>query len=506
MKQSSSLNTGIVMATRWNVGDYIKGRWEVIDSFKGGMGLIYIVYDHNPEFNEIFAVKTFNREKLKDKSGIDKRFFEEMQAWVSLDVHENIVSARTVEEIEGQFYLFLEYIDGPNLESYIGMPRLSDLSLVARFSLNVCDGMNHALSKGIKAHRDIKPSNCLIDQFETLKLTDFGLAKVDKDPEVLRAKKLNPRKYTGFTTQTGERWGTVPYMPPEQFDDFSSVDLRGDIYSFGVMLFQMLTGELPFDASSDQEFEQLHKNAPIPQLTDKHIVFNKVVETCLAKNPDHRCQDFEILRRELAEIYTKLTGQEAPIPAQGPELDLRQLVNKGASFFTLKIYDEALRYTDRAIRLKPDLQKAHCNKGAILDSMGRTDEAMESLNKALILNPRDDKSWINKAIALRKIGKQKEAFNSFRTARSLRKDISDYWYYEGLMFREMGLYSDAIPIFRRCVSLNSLDKDAWALLGVCYRWIGNDAKADECYLRADQLLGGNSHLSRILKLRKELLD
>jgi serine/threonine protein kinase len=493
------------MSKRWSKGDFIKRRWEVKDIYEGGMGIIYIVQDHDPEFDEIFAVKTFHPEKLKEKKDLVARFFEEAKAWISLDVHDNIVTARLVEEIDGNPCLFLEYIDGPNLESYIGMSQLADLSSVARFSINICDGMLHALSKGIKAHRDIKPSNCLIDEFGTLKVTDFGLAKVIGARERQYSQNPLPRTYVGFTTRPDQR-GTIHYMPPEQFDDFSRGDVRGDVYSFGIMLYQMLTAELPFEGQSDKEFEQLHKNAPVPQLTDKHVIFADVVNTCLAKNPDDRYQDFQALRDDLAGIYRQLTEQEAPVPARGPELDFRQVVNKGASFFALKVYDEALKYTNNALEIRPNSSRAYCNRGAILDAMGRLDEAMDSLRRALIHDSKDDKSWINRALILRKRGRQEEALRSFQTARSLRKDKSDYWYYEGLMLNEMGSYSDAIYRFRNCVRLNSNDADAWALLGGCYRAVGNDTKADECYRTADQLLGGNTHLSRILELRKKFFE
>lgn len=221
------------MATRWQIGDKIENRWEIYKILKGGMGIIYVVYDH--EFGEAFAAKTFQEEVFARHPIIAERFTQEALTWVNLDVHQNVTEARFVQTIAGKPLLFLEYVSGGDLGGWIGTPRLTrDLPQVLRFALHFCDGMIHALSKGIKAHRDIKPQNCLITEDHTLKVTDFGLAKVFDDANRGLEDALAPNVH-GLSlglSRTGTAAGTCTHMAPEQFDDAKHVDVRADIYAF----------------------------------------------------------------------------------------------------------------------------------------------------------------------------------------------------------------------------------------------------------------------------------
>src|SRR6266581_580367 len=165
------------MAAAWQIGYKIKNRWEINKILRGGMGIVYIVQDH--ELGQTMAAKTFQKEVFARNPQIAHRFEQEARAWINLDLHQNVTCALFAEIIEGQPFLFLEYVSGGDMSSWIGTPRLTeDLPQVLRFAIQFCDGMNHVLSKGIKAHRDIKPQNCLITEDRTLKVTDFGLAKV----------------------------------------------------------------------------------------------------------------------------------------------------------------------------------------------------------------------------------------------------------------------------------------------------------------------------------------
>ena len=260
------------------------------------MGIVYIVYDH--EHHDAYAAKTFQDEAFTRNPATADRFTQEALAWINLDVHQNVTQACFVKNIERKPFLFLEYVSGGNLSRWIGTPRLSeDLPQVIRFAIQICDGMTHALSKGIKAHRDIKPQNCLITEDGTLKVTDFGLAKVFDDASVadlgsgetvgeektpgglsgsLSGRQLGSEASAQLTpnvpglsiglSRSGAAAGTCTHMAPEQFDDAKHVDVRADIYSFGVMLFQMVTGRLPFVGRTWQDFERLHKTQPPPKL------------------------------------------------------------------------------------------------------------------------------------------------------------------------------------------------------------------------------------------------
>ena len=243
------------MTRNWKIGDVIKKRWEIHRILCGGMGSVFIVYDR--EWSEPFAVKTFHDALLASNPRVAERFAEEAHTWINLDVHENIAQAKFVQQIEGKPYLFLEYVSGGDLLAWMIKNRLrNDVPLIARFAIHFCDGMVHAISKGIHVHRDIKPQNCLITEDKVLKITDFGLAKAFDNIPVERSK-ISPESIAIGVTQTGTAAGTCTHMAPEQFDDSKRVDTRADIYSFGITLFQMVTGVLPFNGKTWKEFDHL---------------------------------------------------------------------------------------------------------------------------------------------------------------------------------------------------------------------------------------------------------
>jgi serine/threonine protein kinase len=120
------------------------------------MGEVLIVFDHT--LKEPLAAKTFLGDAFECNSTAQERFRQEALIWIELDQHENVAQARFVETIEGRPFIFLEYVSGGDLAGWIGLPRLTqNLPLVLDLTLQLCDGMQHALLKGIKAHRDLKP-------------------------------------------------------------------------------------------------------------------------------------------------------------------------------------------------------------------------------------------------------------------------------------------------------------------------------------------------------------
>ena len=214
------------------------------------MGSVYIVFDH--EWRKKLAAKTFQHEVLGDDPSIKQRFRGEALTWIGLDPHPNIVTALFVKNIGSMPFIFLEYEAGGDLSSWIKSSKTSrSLPWALQLAVGFCDGINYAYSKGIKAHRDIKPGNCLISETGELKVTDFGIASLlmpdDSASSGHRQRPASPgHPRAGRLTQVGSLLGTAPYMAPEQFFDASLVDARADIYSFGIMLFEMLTGRLPF--------------------------------------------------------------------------------------------------------------------------------------------------------------------------------------------------------------------------------------------------------------------
>jgi serine/threonine protein kinase len=151
--------------------------------------------------------------------------------------------------------------------------------------MQFCDGMSYVLSMGVSVHRDIKPQNCLITQENDLKVTDFGLAKVFDDTKLVEPSWQGTECLSIGLTRTGVAAGTCTHMAPEQFEDSKRVDVRADVYSFGVMLYQMATGSLPFVARTPEEYEQLHRQHSAPALVGHMSMLDAIVARCLAKDP-----------------------------------------------------------------------------------------------------------------------------------------------------------------------------------------------------------------------------
>jgi tetratricopeptide (TPR) repeat protein len=496
------------MATEWKIGDRLESRWEIHKIMRGGMGVVYVVHDH--EWNEVLAAKTFQDAVFARNPTIAPMFTREALAWVQLDAHPNIANALFVQEIEGKPVLFLEYVSGGDLSGWIGTPRLmDDLPQMLRFAVAFCDGMIHARSRGIEVHRDIKPQNCLITSDGTLKVTDFGLAKVFDDagagksgiggtakPGVFgrlfgrgpasNALEAGNPNVLAFS-RTGNAAGTCTHMPPEQFVDSKHVGVQADIYSFGVTLYQMLSGHLPFMGRSWEEFERLHRTQAAPPLDVKHPPLRGVVEKCLAKQPAARWRDFEQLREPLAAAYKQLTGSEAPRAVVGAELDAAQWLNKGVSLKALGLDDQALACYKRALEINPRDAKAWSNKGGLVRDLGRMEEALACFDQAAAIDPQADLAWYNKGSTFEILGKPQEALVCLDQALALNPLNHMAWSSKGVALDKLGRYEEAIVSFDRALQIHPRFVAALANKGNQLRNLGRLQEALACHERAIEI-------------------
>jgi serine/threonine protein kinase len=475
------------MTAPWTIGETIEGRWEVHQILKGGMGVVYIVYDR--EHRTPYAAKSFRDDKVENSDSINS-FIEEALTWVNLDVHENVARAEFVETILGRPFLFLEFISGGDLSRWIGTPRLTDdLPQVLRFAIQFCDGMIHAAAKGIEVHRDIKPRNCLITEDLTLKVTDFGLAKVFRDPKAAGPKNERPAKkqhdLAPSETCTGTGAGTCTHMAPEQFEDAKQVDARADIYSFGVLLFQMLTGKLPFDGDTYDELKQQHQTQAPPALPSSFPpLLIETVNSCLRKNPLERFRDFFGLRQQLAEIYAKVTGIQAPQPIVGAKLDAVEWSNKGASLHNLQRHTEALNCYEHALGLNPQLKEAWNNKGLVLRDLGRYAEALPCYDQALAIDQDFVLAWNNKGSTLEIVEGHAEALDCYEHALGLNPRFKEAWNNKGRVLRSLGRFSEAVACYDEALAVDSQNAEIWAHKGSSLGGSGRHAEALACYDQA----------------------
>jgi len=252
---------------------------------RGGFGIVYLVSSHKT--GSVFAMKTVRNEYLMDLQ-TEERFKKEAQIWIDLGKHPYLVQAYFVENIIGTLFIAMEYI-APNeqgLNSLEGYLRYQppDLAQSLHWAIQFCHGMEYAYSKGIKAHRDIKPANIMITPDKILKISDFGLAGVISSSKILSGIKPDTKNINAgllYQTMKGTAFGTPPYMPPEQFENAAGCDERSDIYSFGIVLYQMASGnKFPHDLNifrniSEEEMMQawyiLHIKAPVIKLNSPLI-------------------------------------------------------------------------------------------------------------------------------------------------------------------------------------------------------------------------------------------
>lgn len=230
---------------------------------QGGMGVVYKA--RQTKLDRLVALKVMRSETHRDEA-FAERFLREARALARLS-HPGIVAVHDFGEAGGVVYFLMEYVEGVNLRRLLGgraLPPDQALRLVAQ----VCEALQYAHEQGV-VHRDIKPENILIDRMGRVKLADFGLAKL-----------LGPDRIDGTLTATQQAMGSLNYVAPEQLESAARVDQRADIYSLGVVLYEMLTGQVPRG-----------KFAPPSQKTAVSARVDSIVLRALESEPERRFQN-----------------------------------------------------------------------------------------------------------------------------------------------------------------------------------------------------------------------
>lgn len=244
---------------------------------RGAMGWVWLAYDEilarHVAIKEIFLPENRNPDARIEAV---ERFKREAQAAACLS-HQNVVTILNIEEMDGIPFIIMEYLDGQNLRSMLARGPI-DLPLVQDYASQICAALHHAHSQGI-IHRDIKPDNIIILKDGRVKVTDFGLARMTTQMTM---------------TQAGMIMGTIGYMSPEQIRG-ERVDRRTDIFSVGIVIYEMLTGKNPFasDNPASTMYRIVHE-APRPiksMIKDLPDWIEGVINRAYAKQPEDRYQD-----------------------------------------------------------------------------------------------------------------------------------------------------------------------------------------------------------------------
>ncbi|MBN2408960.1 MAG: protein kinase [Candidatus Aminicenantes bacterium] len=284
------------------IGSTFAERYQIIEELgKGGMGRVYRALDK--KVDEEIAVKFIRPELAQDPQAVD-RFRTELKAARQV-IHKNVARMFDLNEEEGIPYITMEYVRGENLKSLIRKVGRLDAQQAIPIAKQVAAGLAEAHRTGV-VHRDLKPHNIMIDEEGTARITDFGLARLRKGDD-------------GTLTNPG--MGTPSYLSPEQVEG-SGTDGRSDLYSLGIVLYEMLTGRVPFEGDSPYStaMERLIKEPPDPRSANPEIpeALVQVIMKCLQKDRENRYQIAEELISDLDSLGIEFLTTRIPAPRPEP--------------------------------------------------------------------------------------------------------------------------------------------------------------------------------------------
>lgn len=455
--------------TLYKPGDKIGGRYQVYQALMGGMGEVYLCFDHLQRLP--VALKTFQNRFLVNEFA-RSRFTQEGLAWIKLEKHIHIVEAFCVEKFYGKPFIVLEMVVGPegyraDLSSWLLRGPL-DLATSLDFAIQFCIGMQHVQQKipGL-VHRDIKPQNILVTSDRVVKITDFGLVK-----SAIAEKQDRPdiaTEYTG-TMKSATKLshnsivGTPLYMPPEQWTG-NPVDIRSDIYSFGCVLYEMFSGHRPFEDNTLDGIKHLHlKNNPKPVSKYNMKIPSEVEDLlmcCLRKEQEKRPTNFTVLHDIFVNAYQSISNNSYTFRSSSIEPNCVDWINQSHSLYNLGYLEDALQVINKVISLNSSIADAWSNKGMILAALGRREEALSYFDRALKIRSDYRQALVNKSATLIKLKQPSEAIACLDFI--LKANPADSWALlnKGCALSEIGRDQEALEFMELSLAHDQWIPQAW---------------------------------------------
>ncbi len=417
---------------------------------EGGMGLVLHVTHR--EWNVDLAVKIPKVEAVNRK-GNRERFIQEAETWIELGSHPHIVQLWYVREYQGLPVLFLDYLPHGSLKDLLKSKywRPQHWPGILDLSLQIVDGLSYTHGCGV-VHRDIKPANILLRDQRHACLTDFGLVKVMDTS-------FDQMEQESNTTTIG---GTPLYASPEQWE--GRVGPTVDIYSTGVILYELCAGKVPFKGKNNLETILMHRTEEPPPFEAPERL-RAIILKCLAKEPMDR-PPLDLIRQELVGTFKELTGKTYPRPVPEPK-------------------------EQRATALN--------NKALSLWSLGRVEPAFEAWDEACQADGRHPQAIFNRALARWRRAELKEE----EAIRQL--EVAQAWAQLGFFLLEAGYYQQALEYLAWATN-NSDEVErgvAHRALGDANMYLGQFASAEHAYaaalklMPADQLALGRQQLAKM---------
>ncbi|MGB9754809.1 MAG: protein kinase [Roseiflexus castenholzii] len=513
------------LGREYRVDDVIEQRYEVQQVRRGYMGVVYIAYDRQRRRRVV--LKTYQTKYIWDEAAI-RRFNAEAELWIRLGSHPNIVCAYDIHTYMGRPHVVAEYVHGGPLRALVG--RISPQEAVD-YGIQICRGMQHAVERLNLVHRDLKPDNIMISFDGRAKVTDFGLSKVLRPWQTLFDAvpvEMQSRASVRAAFSTSGLGGTLPYMAPELFNG-AAASVWSDIYAFGVTLYELFVGRLPFDAQRDDTLIRLIRSAPPP---DPRLLAPNtppdaaaIVMRCLAKRPVERFQSFAELETALQQVREALVGSPFPCESAFDDRDeAEHWKERGLAHMNMGEYKEAIRCFKRTVELDQDQPDgwnliARCSlqlwlyhealqavdeglrravsrtefahlygaRGDIFATMQKPVDALAAYDKALSYTPTAPALWRSKGVLLQRLGEMAQAQEYLEKAIQLDPSDAVARRHLGDVLCAGGRHKSAANSYAEALKLDPRSVDGWVRYGNCLLHLARLEEAKHAFEKALQI-------------------
>ena len=413
------------------IGSAFAGRYQIIEELgKGGMGKVYKALD--TEIGERVAVKLLKPEIAADENMI-RRFKNELKLARKI-THKNVCRMYDINEHENIKYITMEYVPGEDLKSSIRRMGPLTAGKAVFIAKQMCKGLKEAHELGV-VHRDLKPQNIMIDKEGNARIMDFGIARSLK---------------TKGITETGMMIGTPHYISPEQVTG-KDLDQRSDIYSLGIIIFEMVTGRVPFEGETPMNIAFMHKTekAPDPRKFNAQVPLDlsRMILKCMEKEKKKRYQSAEEVLSDLRKIEKEIPTTDRVLRkkdqitsrAIASKLRLKKLLIPALVIIALAIVGIIMRmYLPPSEMAKPS-----------------TAPAVSSEKENYFIAGKE--YWEDKNYS--------EATNQFKKILELEPENLEALLSLASILKEQGKIDEAIPEYEKVIALNNLDPRAYDKLG-----------------------------------------
>lgn len=449
------------IGANYSIGQSILGRWRIRETAgghgKSGMGIVYIADDLQDHCK--VAIKTFQPELVAD-ARIKRLLLSEANVWLEMSQHENIVSVERVEVIGSQPLIFMDYVapdsQGRNCLTDHLANGAQPLELILAWAQQICAALTHMRACGIDVHRDLKPDNIMISSDGTVKVTDFGLAR-SFDGRSATLSSTSGQQFAGATGIVG----TPGYIAPEVIIGHRA-DVRSDVYSFGLVLAQMITGQqrppLTADGISDVlSFEQANleiRRQTAPPTTRSQL--HSVVSRCLQFEPESRYAHFPAVADSIRLACVPLdthADRHSVAPVENDSI-ANQALRQVDSLRKLGRYDEALANIHQ-LRRDTDFSPALLDaEGLIRADIGDLDRAIELHEAACEVDAENPGFRINLGRAYRAASQFEAAREQIAMALDLGDRSAGTWSNLAICELDLKHYNEALIGFDHALALD----------------------------------------------------